>query len=141
MNRNKQAFEGSDGPESTAAFFSAFDFPFRGHSRVSWTGGAMEQDFDSPDISEFIAACAKRFCPECGKPIEPNKTGRPRSFCSDRCRWAFDKRRKRLQAKEAYHENSNLKGSAGEGSETGSLQPEEETEAGRQGISKDQGLD
>jgi NADH pyrophosphatase NudC (nudix superfamily) len=25
----------------------------------------------------FIKDCAKRFCPECGKPIEINKIGRP----------------------------------------------------------------
>jgi hypothetical protein len=59
------------------------------------------------------------------------------SFCSNRCRWASITRREDAsKAKEALHENSNLKGSAGEGSETGCLQPEEETETGRQGIQK-----
>jgi hypothetical protein len=93
MHTEQGVLRGSDGAESTAAFLRGIESVFRGHRRVSWTGGAMEQEFDSPDLSEFIAACAKRFCPECGKPIEPNRTGRPRSFCSNRCRWAFNKRR------------------------------------------------
>ena len=68
----------------------------------------MQQEFDSPDLSEFIAACAKRFCPECGKPIEPNRIGRPRSFCSNRCRWAFNKREERRKAKETSYEKSSI---------------------------------
>ena len=72
------------------------------------------------DISEFTAACAKRFCPECGMAIERNKRGRPRSFCSDRCRWAFDKRRKRQKMKEkSRNENSRTEGASGRLTETG----------------------
>ena len=72
------------------------------------------------DISEFTAACAKRFCPECGMAIERNKRGRPRSFCSDRCRWAFDKRRKRQKVREkSRNENSRTEGAAGRRFETG----------------------
>jgi len=72
------------------------------------------------DISEFTAACAKRFCPECGMAIEQNKRGRPRSFCSDRCRWAFDKRRKRQKEKEeSRNENSRTEGAAGHHTQTG----------------------
>ena len=72
------------------------------------------------DISEFTAACAKRFCPECGMAIERNKRGRPRSFCSDRCRWAFDKRRERQKVKEEKrHENSRTESAAGQRSEAG----------------------
>ena len=72
------------------------------------------------DISEFTAACAKRFCPECGMAIERNKRGRPRSFCSDRCRWAFDKRRERQKVKEEKrNEDSRIESAAGIGAEAG----------------------
>ena len=72
------------------------------------------------DLSEFTAACAKRFCPECGMAIERNRRGRPRSFCSDRCRWAFDKRRERQKVKEEKrHENSRTESAAGQCSEAG----------------------
>ena len=60
----------------------------------------MQQTYDSPDFSEFIAACAKRFCPECGEPLEQNNNGRPRRYCSNRCRWASNKRSERRKAKE-----------------------------------------
>jgi endogenous inhibitor of DNA gyrase (YacG/DUF329 family) len=80
----------------------------------------MQQEYDSPDISEFIAACAKRFCPECGKAVEPNKNGRPKSFCSNRCRWAFNKRAERRKAKEeSRNENSRTESAAGISAETG----------------------
>ena len=85
------------------------------------------QDFETPDISEFIEACAKRFCPECGNPIIRNQTGRPKSFCSDRCRWAFDKRAKRRKVKE--NENSSTEGNPGEGPEACGVQSAEEAEA------------
>lgn len=55
----------------------------------------MQIDYESPDLSEFIAGCAKRFCPYCGTAIIPNTNGRPKKFCSDQCRWAFHKRRTR----------------------------------------------
>lgn len=68
------------------------------------------------DISEFTAACAKRFCPECGSAIKLNERGRPKSFCSDRCRWTYNKRRERLQAKkETRNENSRIESAAGIG--------------------------
>ena len=72
------------------------------------------------DITEFTAACAKRFCPECGMAITRNKKGRPRSFCSDRCRWAFDKRRERQKVKEEpKNENTRTENAAGIGVEAG----------------------
>ena len=82
----------------------------------------MEDIERKQDLSLFLESCAKRFCPECGKPIEGNRRGRPRCFCSNRCRWAFNKRMER--------EDSNAKNNTGDGTETGSLQPEKETEAG-----------
>lgn len=83
------------------------------------------------DISELESACAKRFCPWCGSPVTNNGNGRPRTFCSDRCRWAFDKHRTRMKAKEIEIENSRIKNDTGEGSEAGRIQPEEETETWR----------
>lgn len=72
------------------------------------------------DISEFIAACAKRFCPECGIPIVLNQRGRPRSFCSYQCRWRWNKRAERRKAKEELqNENSRIESAAGISAETG----------------------
>lgn len=55
----------------------------------------MQVEYESPDLSEFIAGCAKRFCPYCGTAIISNTNGRPKKLCSDQCRWAFHKRRTR----------------------------------------------
>ena len=52
-------------------------------------GKEGEMEFEDQDISEFIAGCAKQFCPWCGSPVIPNRMGRKKKFCSDRCRWAF----------------------------------------------------
>ena len=45
------------------------------------------------NMEEFIAGCAVRFCPQCGKEIDSDwrkhKIGRPRTFCSDSCRRKF----------------------------------------------------
>ena len=44
---------------------------------------------EDQDISSFLAACAKQFCPWCGTPVGRNVSGRPRKFCSDKCRYAM----------------------------------------------------
>ena len=49
----------------------------------------MQIEYDDPDISEFLAACTKQFCPWCGQPVVANHMGRKKKFCSDKCRWAF----------------------------------------------------
>ena len=38
----------------------------------------MDDDFETPDISDFLASCAKQFCPWCGKPMGRNPMGRLR---------------------------------------------------------------
>ncbi len=58
----------------------------------------MQQDFVDESITEFIESCAKQFCPWCGTPVSRNRTGRPKKFCSDKCRWAFWKFEKRHKA-------------------------------------------
>jgi predicted nucleic acid-binding Zn ribbon protein len=55
----------------------------------------MEQEYPEMDIEEFIEGCAKRFCPMCGVAIVQKRRGRKKKFCSDKCRWAFHKRKKR----------------------------------------------
>ncbi|MCI2153288.1 MAG: hypothetical protein LKK26_00950, partial [Solobacterium sp.] len=50
---------------------------------------SMEDIERKQDLSLLLESCAKRFCLECGKPIEGNRRGSPRCFCSNRCRWAF----------------------------------------------------
>ncbi len=49
----------------------------------------MQSDFVDEDIGEFLKSCAKQFCPWCGAPVTRNSNGRPKKFCSDKCRWAF----------------------------------------------------
>lgn len=47
-------------------------------------------DFDCA-MEEFLPNVAERFCPECGAAVARNATGRPRKFCSVKCRnlwWA-----------------------------------------------------
>ena len=47
-------------------------------------------DFDRA-MEEFLPNVAERFCPECGTAVPRNATGRPKKFCSARCRnlwWA-----------------------------------------------------
>jgi predicted nucleic acid-binding Zn ribbon protein len=68
----------------------------------------MDENFETPDLSEFLASCAKQFCPWCGKPMGRNPMGRPRVFCSDRCRWAYNSWRHRKRMKEKLiHGNTN----------------------------------
>ena len=47
------------------------------------------------DMEAYISDCTKRFCPFCGTAITENTHGRPRKFCSDKCRWDFHKRKTR----------------------------------------------
>ena len=54
-----------------------------------------EQEYPEMDINDFIEGCAKRFCPYCGEAIIQKRRGRKKKFCSDKCRWAFHKRKKR----------------------------------------------
>ncbi|MCD8196112.1 MAG: DUF2116 family Zn-ribbon domain-containing protein [Lachnospiraceae bacterium] len=42
--------------------------------------------FPDGALEELAGDTVKKMCLECGKPIEPNRTGRPRKFCSDKCR-------------------------------------------------------
>ena len=79
----------------------------------------MEQ-LDPGPLEEFLQMCAKRFCPVCGEAIIPNMNGRPKKFCSDRCRGIYWKRRYRLREKEErIHENARDENAAGECAETG----------------------
>ena len=55
----------------------------------------MEQKYPEMNIEEFIEGCVKQFCPYCGVGIIPNTRGRKKIFCSDKCRWAYHKRKKR----------------------------------------------
>ena len=75
-------------------------------------------------MEEFIAGCAKQFCPWCGAPVVPNHMGRRKKFCSDKCRWAFWKFEKRhkdikIEMEVRLNENSRAEGAAGRQSETG----------------------
>lgn len=38
---------------------------------------------------EYIDSVAMGFCPNCGKAVERNPVGRPRKFCSAKCRDAW----------------------------------------------------
>ena len=69
-------------------------------------------DFEEQDLNEFISACAKRFCPHCGKPIEPSGTGRTKIYCCNNHRWAEWKKRKRRK-KRLGHESCNTENNTG----------------------------
>lgn len=60
-------------------------------------------------IEEFLKACSKKFCPECGAPVVDTRAspGRRRTFCSEKCRWAFDKRKKRKELKKMKEDFKN----------------------------------
>ena len=84
----------------------------------------MEIRYEDPNMDEFIAGCAKQFCPWCGAPVVPNHMGRKKKFCSDKCRWAFWKFEKRhkdlkIEMEVRLNENSRAEGAAGRQSETG----------------------
>jgi endogenous inhibitor of DNA gyrase (YacG/DUF329 family) len=65
--------------------------------------------------SDFTRNVAKRFCLWCGTPIVYSGFGRPRKFCSNRCRWSFDKYRQNHE--EMFDEDSRIEGASGIGSE------------------------
>ena len=46
----------------------------------------FEDEYETPDLEDFLKGVAKRFCPECGEAFSRNKMGRPKSFCSEKCR-------------------------------------------------------
>ena len=80
----------------------------------------MEPDFEEQDVEEFISGCVKSLCPQCGRPVIQKPAGRPKKFCSDRCRGIYWKRRYRLREKEErIHENARDENAAGECAETG----------------------
>ncbi len=83
-------------------------------------------EFEDPDMSEFIAGCAKQFCPWCGSPVVMNRVGRRKKFCSDKCRWAFWKFETRhkdvkLEMEARLNENRTAEGAAGHRTETGGI--------------------
>ena len=49
----------------------------------------MDEDFIPDDILEFIACCSQTFCLWCGTAVKQNHFGRPKTFCSNKCRWDF----------------------------------------------------
>lgn len=63
-------------------------------------------DYVEVNMKEFIAGCAMRFCPNCGKGIEGNrnhlKLGRPRKFCSDECRQKYWKEHPKVEVWDSY---------------------------------------
>lgn len=63
----------------------------------------FDEDFVTPDISEFLDSVSKRFCPECGKPVlDTDSPGRQRVFCSDDCRKAYWKKHPKMENWESY---------------------------------------
>ena len=59
---------------------------------------------EKADLEEFIAACAKQFCPWCGAPVIPNVRGRKKKFCSDKCRNKWWNARLDLVNRKAFRE-------------------------------------
>ena len=67
-------------------------------------------DYIEVDMKEFIAGCAKRFCPTCGQEIKVDKSGhtlgRPRKFCSDICRQKFWKAHPKVEVWASYEQKT-----------------------------------
>ena len=59
--------------------------------------------FEENGMQEFIAACAKRFCPHCGKAIVQPIKGRRKTYCCDNHRWAEWKKRRYRRERERKH--------------------------------------
>ncbi len=78
----------------------------------------MQQNYMDENISDFLENCAKQFCPWCGMPVTRNRTGRPKKFCSDKCRWAFWKFETRHKAEKLKMEKM-LSDWSGSGKEDG----------------------
>lgn len=49
------------------------------------------------EMQEFLSTVTERFCPVCGKPIQQNKRGRTKIFCSDECRFLWKHKHPRIQ--------------------------------------------
>lgn len=47
---------------------------------------------DPTTAQEYLDAVATGFCPNCGMPVEQPKRGRPKKFCSERCRFQWKNR-------------------------------------------------
>lgn len=64
-------------------------------------GSEIMEDMSMEEVQKaFEATVYRRFCPRCGKPIPYSGNGRPRVYCSNRCRWACnkaDERRRKLK--------------------------------------------
>ena len=52
-------------------------------------------EYGEMKMDAFIEDCAKRFCPYCGNGIIQKQRGRKKMFCSNKCRYAYHKRKKR----------------------------------------------
>ena len=84
----------------------------------------MEVNYENAQLDEFIAGCAKQFCPWCGVSVVTNRMGRKKKFCSDKCRWAFWKyetrhKAEKIEMEAKLSESSRAKGAAGHHTETG----------------------
>ena len=52
----------------------------------------FEDGFEEQDMQDFFDNVAKRFCPECGTAYKRNPIGRPKLFCSEKCRRAWHRK-------------------------------------------------
>ena len=49
----------------------------------------MQIEYEDPDLEDFLAGVTKRFCPNCGRAISTTPVGRPRVYCTAKCRRQF----------------------------------------------------
>lgn len=49
----------------------------------------FQDAYEDPDMDDYVSHIARRCCPNCGTAIVPNKRGRPKFFCSEKCRRAY----------------------------------------------------
>ena len=81
----------------------------------------MDEDFVSDDLLEFIQCCSQTFCLWCGEAVSQNHYGRPKTFCSNKCRWDFhhNKHKAKIGVKVSNDQDARTENAAGIGTETG----------------------
>ena len=63
-----------------------------GNDRKAPENDRFSDEFDRQNMAEFYDTVAKRFCPECGEAFKRNPMGRPKQFCSEKCRRAWHRK-------------------------------------------------
>lgn len=59
---------------------------------ISATATMARMEKDAPGEFRTMMGVLNGFCPNCGGPVKHNPLGRPKKFCSEKCRSAYNHR-------------------------------------------------